>query len=69
MQVEEYLLTCMRYIELNPVRANMVNADHFHLGHYWKAPLQTFLPPLPVFVAEINHPLTEGQARILKKAP
>ncbi len=23
---EEYLLTCMRYIELNPVRANMVNA-------------------------------------------
>lgn len=22
---EEYLLTCMRYIELNPVRANMVN--------------------------------------------
>jgi putative transposase len=25
VQVEEYLLTCMRYIELNPVRANMVN--------------------------------------------
>jgi putative transposase len=23
---EEYLLTCMRYIELNPVRANMVRA-------------------------------------------
>ena len=22
---EQYLLTCMRYIELNPVRANMVN--------------------------------------------
>jgi len=25
VQAEEYLLTCMRYIELNPVRANMVN--------------------------------------------
>jgi len=24
LQAEEYLLTCMRYIELNPVRANMV---------------------------------------------
>lgn len=27
---EPYLLTCMRYIELNPVRANMVN----HAGEY-----------------------------------
>ncbi|MDP2804818.1 MAG: transposase, partial [Gallionellaceae bacterium] len=25
VQAEEYMLTCMRYIELNPVRANMVN--------------------------------------------
>ena len=25
VQAETYLLTCMRYIELNPVRANMVN--------------------------------------------
>jgi len=25
VQAAEYLLTCMRYIELNPVRANMVN--------------------------------------------
>lgn len=25
VQAEDYLLTCMRYIELNPVRANMVN--------------------------------------------
>jgi putative transposase len=25
VQAEAYLLTCMRYIELNPVRANMVN--------------------------------------------
>ena len=25
VQAEEYLLTCMRYIELNPVRANMVS--------------------------------------------
>jgi putative transposase len=24
IQAETYLLTCMRYIELNPVRANMV---------------------------------------------
>jgi putative transposase len=27
---EQYLLTCMRYIELNPIRANMVNSP----GHY-----------------------------------
>ncbi len=25
IQAEEYMLTCMRYIELNPVRAGMVN--------------------------------------------
>ncbi len=30
IQEENYLLTCMRYIELNPVRANMVN----HPKHY-----------------------------------
>ena len=30
---EQYLLTCMRYIELNPVRAqNMVN----HPAEYWR---------------------------------
>ncbi len=27
---EQYLFTCMRYIELNPIRANMVNSP----GHY-----------------------------------
>jgi len=27
---EEYLLTCMRYIELNPVRANIVNAPSYY---------------------------------------
>jgi len=30
VQDDEYLLTCMRYIELNPVRANMVRSP----GHY-----------------------------------
>jgi len=27
---EQYLLTCMRYIELNPVRANMVNSPGYY---------------------------------------
>lgn len=32
---EEYLLTCMRYIELNPVRASMVNAPRqYHWSSY-----------------------------------
>jgi putative transposase len=26
VQTQDYLLTCMRYIELNPIRANMVQA-------------------------------------------
>ena len=29
---ETYLLTCMRYIELNPVRATMVEAPAHYLG-------------------------------------
>ena len=32
---EQYLLTCMRYIELNPVRANMVtNSVHYRWSSY-----------------------------------
>jgi len=35
VQDEEYLLTCMRYIELNPVRANMVRtAAHYRWSSY-----------------------------------
>ena len=32
IQDEHYLLACMRYIELNPVRANMVKTAS---GHRW----------------------------------
>ncbi|MDO8311393.1 MAG: transposase [Sideroxyarcus sp.] len=36
VQAEEYLLTCMRYIELNPVRANMVNDPaQYRWSSYW----------------------------------
>ena len=32
---EAYLLTCMRYIELNPVRANMVRSPaHYRWSSY-----------------------------------
>lgn len=34
VQDEGYLLTCMRYIELNPVRANMVNVP---VGYRWSS--------------------------------
>ena len=35
VQDEKYLLTCMRYIELNPVRANMVRtASAYHWSSY-----------------------------------
>ncbi len=36
VQAEEYLLTCMRYFELNPVRANMVNDPaQYRWSSYW----------------------------------
>jgi len=35
VQDEQYLLTCMRYIELNPVRANMVTSSaHYRWSSY-----------------------------------
>ena len=35
VQAETYLLTCMRYIELNPVRANMANDPaQYHWSSY-----------------------------------
>lgn len=51
---DAYLLTCMRYIELNPVRADMVN----HAGEYpWSShhanaygQTNSFLTPHPVYL-------------------
>lgn len=55
VQDEHYLLTCMRYIELNPVRANMVRTP----GHYrWSSyrsnaagQPQSFITPHPEYKA------------------
>jgi len=37
VQTEQYLLTCYRYIELNPVRANMVAAPGDYLWTSYQA--------------------------------
>lgn len=37
VQEESYLLVCMRYIELNPVRANMVNHPREYRGSSYRA--------------------------------
>ena len=62
---DNYLLTCMRYIELNPVRANMVN----HPGEYkWSSyhtnaqrGLEPIIEPHPVYT-ELGIATEERQA-------
>jgi putative transposase len=69
---EAYLLTCMRYIELNPVRADMVN----HAGEYpWSSyganaqdRTDALLSPHPLYTAlgmireALNHELVLGRS-------
>ena len=55
---EQYLLTCMRYIELNPVRANMVKAP----GYYrWSSYRYNAQGKDDTIVAE--HPLYKAMGR------
>ncbi len=63
---DRYLLTCSRYIELNPVRARMVN----HPGDYrWSSfrsnvsgTLDTLLSPHPLYLALGDSSATRGSA-------
>ena len=51
---EHYLLTCLRYVELNPVRAGMVTApDAYEWSSYAlnAAPNSSWLTPHPVYLA------------------
>jgi len=54
IQAETYLLTCMRYIELNPVRANMVqDPSHYSWSSYRHNGLgqtDTRITPHPVYL-------------------
>ena len=52
---EEYLLTCMRYIELNPVRANMVKNPSQYRWSSYRANAQgkenKIITPHPIYLA------------------
>lgn len=60
IEADEYLLTCMRYIELNPVRANMVAhaADYKWSSHRVNVGITSrkLLKPHPVYLALSNSP-------------
>ncbi len=64
IQAETYLLTCMRYIELNPVRAEMVkDPAHYRWSSYRHNGLgqsDSRIIPHPVFLA-LNWDATERQ--------
>ena len=55
IQDEKYWMTCLRYIELNPVRAGVVNAPDLHEWSSYRAHALGFddslLTPHPLFVA------------------
>jgi len=65
IQAETYLLTCMRYIELNPIRASMVqDPAHYRWSSYRHNGLgqsDSRITPHPVFLA-LNRDATERQA-------
>jgi putative transposase len=52
---EEYLLTCMRYIELNPVRAEMVKSPGAYRWSSYRANAQgldnSLIQPHPLYLA------------------
>ncbi len=63
---EAYLLTCMRYIELNPIRANMVS----HPGeYYWSSyayhaqgKRDTLIEPHPLYLSLATTPVARQHA-------
>ena len=66
IQGDPYLLTCMRYIELNPVRADMVNSPSQYRWSSYRANAQgkpdALLTPHPLYQQLSRNPLKRREA-------
>ena len=66
IQTDRYLLTCMAYIDLNPVRAGMVVSPRDYLwssyGHYCGQRIDKLVSPHPLFWALGNTPFAREAA-------
>jgi putative transposase len=60
VQDEQYLLTCMRYIELNPVRADMVRSPaHYRWSSYranGQGKTDQLITPHPIYLSLAKNP-------------
>ena len=78
IQEDEHLLTVLRYIERNPVRANLVRRAelwNWSSAHYWQKDQvrPSFLAVGPVtrprhWLEWVNQPLTEGELQALRRS-
>lgn len=63
---DRYLLTCSRYIELNPVRARMVGRPGDYIWSSFRSntggPMEPILSPHPIYLALANTPENRAQA-------
>ena len=68
IQTERYLLTCMAYMDLNPVRADLVGDARDHLwsshGHYAGLRYEKFLMPHPLYWTLGNTPFAREAAYV-----
>ena len=68
IQAERYLLACMVYMDLNPVRAGMVGQPHDHPwsshGHYAGVRTDKWLTPHPLYWALGNTPFAREAAYV-----
>src|SRR5947199_6709818 len=75
IQRDEHLLTAMRYVERNPLRANLVErAEQWRWSSLWQRVQTTGVPwladwpiPLPAgWTRHANKPQTESAVRVLR---